>query len=244
MRLGYKEWIFVIPCVCGASEPCFTSFNSRCWLSQPPLCQGLGYVTRLPPDSLLWGSHSESEAPERQGCKLVFCLHRDPLQPRAASWAQDCGTQDWGQQMRFLTKPAGSWLCTFLKMLAYLDPQPLWCFPDLRDILSMQLLLLCQSHACDTVVVKMLVTQSCLPLLWPHGLQPVRLLCPWDSPGKSTGVGSHALLQGIFPTQGSNLGLTHCRKFFTIWATSRILLNTLCWTPTGLQRWVRPSWRP
>ena len=30
------------------------------------------------------------------------------------------------------------------------------------------------------------------------------LLCPWDSPGKSTGVGGRALLQGIFPTQGSN----------------------------------------
>ena len=32
-----------------------------------------------------------------------------------------------------------------------------------------------------------------------------------DSPGKNTGVGCHALLQGIFPTQGSNLGLLHCR---------------------------------
>ena len=32
-----------------------------------------------------------------------------------------------------------------------------------------------------------------------------------DSPGKNTGVGSHALLQGIFPTQGSNPGLLHCR---------------------------------
>ena len=31
--------------------------------------------------------------------------------------------------------------------------------------------------------------------LWPHGLQPSRLLCPWDSPGKSTGVGCHFLLQ-------------------------------------------------
>ena len=29
---------------------------------------------------------------------------------------------------------------------------------------------------------------------WPHGLQPPRLLCPWDSPGKSTGVGCHCLL--------------------------------------------------
>ena len=35
-------------------------------------------------------------------------------------------------------------------------------------------------------------------------------LCPWDSPGKSTGVGCHFLLHGIFPTQGSNLGLLHC----------------------------------
>ena len=36
---------------------------------------------------------------------------------------------------------------------------------------------------------------------------PARLLCPWDSPGKNTGVGCHALLQGIFLTQGSNLCL-------------------------------------
>ena len=48
--------------------------------------------------------------------------------------------------------------------------------------------------------------------LWPHGLQPTRLLSPWDSPGKSTGVGCHFLLQGIFPTQGSNLGLPHHRQ--------------------------------
>ena len=32
-----------------------------------------------------------------------------------------------------------------------------------------------------------------------YGLQPARLLCPWDSPGKNTGVGCHALLQGIEP---------------------------------------------
>jgi len=49
--------------------------------------------------------------------------------------------------------------------------------------------------------------QSCPTLCDPHGLQPTRLLCPWDTPGKNTGVGCHALLQGIFPTQGSNPGL-------------------------------------
>ena len=46
--------------------------------------------------------------------------------------------------------------------------------------------------------------------LGPHGLQPTRLFCPWNSPGKNTGAGCHFLLQGIFPTQRSNLGLPHC----------------------------------
>ena len=45
--------------------------------------------------------------------------------------------------------------------------------------------------------------------LRPHGLWPTRLLCPWDSPGTNTGVGCHALLQGFFPTQWSNLRLLH-----------------------------------
>ena len=40
---------------------------------------------------------------------------------------------------------------------------------------------------------------------------PTRLLSPWNSPGKNTGVSCHFLLQGIFPTQGSNLGLLHYR---------------------------------
>ena len=48
--------------------------------------------------------------------------------------------------------------------------------------------------------------------LQPHGLLPTRLLCPWSSPGKNTGVSSHSLLQGIFLTQGSNLDLPHCRQ--------------------------------
>ena len=44
--------------------------------------------------------------------------------------------------------------------------------------------------------------------LWLHALQPARLLCPRDSPGKNTGMSCHALLQGIFPTQGSNPSLS------------------------------------
>ena len=47
---------------------------------------------------------------------------------------------------------------------------------------------------------------SCLTL-GLHSLQPARLLCPWDSPGKNTGVRCHFLLQEIFPTQRSDLCL-------------------------------------
>ena len=43
-------------------------------------------------------------------------------------------------------------------------------------------------------------------------LQPYELYIPWNSPGQNTGVSSHSLLEGIFPTQGSNLGLLHCRQ--------------------------------
>ena len=43
--------------------------------------------------------------------------------------------------------------------------------------------------------------------LQSHGLHS-----PWNSPGQNTGLGSLSLLQGIFPTQGSNPGLQHCRQ--------------------------------
>ena len=62
----------------------------------------------------------------------------------------------------------------------------------------------------DYSKVKVFVTQSCPPLSDPIGLQFTRLLCPWDSPGKKTGVGCHVLLQRITPSQGSNPGLPHC----------------------------------
>ena len=52
--------------------------------------------------------------------------------------------------------------------------------------------------------VSVLVTQLCPALC--------NLLCPWNSPGKNTGLHSHSLLQGIFLTQGWNPGLLHCRQ--------------------------------
>ena len=53
-----------------------------------------------------------------------------------------------------------------------------------------------------------LVAQSCPTLSDPMDCS----LCLWNSPGKNTGVGSHYLLQGIFLTQRSNPGLSHCRQ--------------------------------
>ena len=57
-----------------------------------------------------------------------------------------------------------------------------------------------------------LVAQSCLTLCNPLDCSLPGSSVYGDSPGKNTGVGCHALLQGIFPTLGSNPGLPHCRQ--------------------------------
>ena len=64
-------------------------------------------------------------------------------------------------------------------------------------------------HLCTRIKI---VIQSCLTLCDPMDRSPPRLLCPWDFPGKNTGLGSHSLLQGIFPTQELNLSLLPCRR--------------------------------
>ena len=64
-----------------------------------------------------------------------------------------------------------------------------------KDTLFLLLLLFSRSVASDS--------------LWPHEPYPSRLLCPRDSPGQNTGVGSPFLLQGIIPTQGLNPRLPH-----------------------------------
>ena len=61
------------------------------------------------------------------------------------------------------------------------------------------------------VTLFVLVFRSFLTL-WSRGLYPARLLCPWNFPGKNTGVGSQSLLQAIFPTQGLKLDHLNCRQ--------------------------------
>ena len=63
--------------------------------------------------------------------------------------------------------------------------------------------------------VCMLSHFSCVLLFATLWAEATRLLCPWDSPGKSTEMGCHFLLQGIFPSQGLNLyllGLLRCQE--------------------------------
>ena len=73
----------------------------------------------------------------------------------------------------------------------------------------------CQLPDISTVAIDLDASISCSVVsdsLRPLGLQPIRLLCLWNSPGMNTGVGFHSLLQGIFLTQGSNPDLLHCRQ--------------------------------
>ena len=62
-------------------------------------------------------------------------------------------------------------------------------------------------RACLEVKWKVKVAESCLTLWDPHGLYS-----SWNSPSQNNGVGSHSLLQGIFPMEGSKPGLLHCRQ--------------------------------
>ena len=68
------------------------------------------------------------------------------------------------------------------------------------------ILLRCYSRALKLLLFSRQVISDSL---WSRGLSPARLLCPWNFPGKNTGVGCHFLLQGIFPTQRLNPHILH-----------------------------------
>ena len=79
---------------------------------------------------------------------------------------------------------------------------------------------------------KVLVAQSCPPLGDPMDCSLAKHPHPWNSPGKSAGVvGSHPLLQGIFPTLGWKLDLLHCR-----WI--------LCHVSSPWKQTCFPAWKP
>ena len=67
------------------------------------------------------------------------------------------------------------------------------------------------------------LVQSCPTLCDPVGCRLPGFLCPWESPGKKTGMGCHALLQGILPTQGSN----QCLSCLLNWQAASLPLAPL-----------------
>ena len=101
---------------------------------------------------------------------------------------------------------------------------------------------------CPSELQKQKWSESCSVV--SNSLQPHEWYSPWNSPGQNTGVGSHSLLQEIFPTQGSNSGLPHCswilhqlshqgnRNHFnySIYSTQNLMLYT------GLRRGGCESW--
>ena len=64
------------------------------------------------------------------------------------------------------------------------------------------------SHLCLSTCVCAASLQLCPTVCGPMDCSPPASSCPWDSPGKNTGVGCHAILQGIFPTQRLNPSLS------------------------------------
>ena len=116
---------------------------------------------------------------------------------------------------------AGPPLAGLLTVLGYpqdpqLPPQP-WTAPNLKDLLfilvSESSILIHtgfrKSHSKNIQSMNVLVVSDSFQ---PMDCSPSGSSVHRDSPGKNTGVGCHALLQGIFPTQGSNPGLLHCRQ--------------------------------
>ena len=93
----------------------------------------------------------------------------------------------------------------------------------------------------DTAMRACVCAQSCSDSLQPHGLQPTRLLCPWDSPNRNTGRGCHFLLQGIFLTRGLNLRLLHWQMNslpLSHLESSRILLSSSFFLWLILDSWT------
>ena len=78
--------------------------------------------------------------------------------------------------------------------------------------------------------------------LQAYGLLPASLLCPWNFPGKNTGVDCHFLLQGTFPNQQSNLSLLHLLH----WQADSLPLHYLGSPKTRLtpSDWTKPCPHP
>ena len=90
------------------------------------------------------------------------------------------------------------------------NPHLLHCQQILYHLATRKTLIKCLCCVC-------VCAQSGRTLCNPMDCSPPypRPFCPWNSPGRNTGVSCHSLLQRVFPTQRSNLVLLHCRQIFS-----------------------------
>ena len=102
----------------------------------------------------------------------------------------------------------GAWWAVGLERVRY-D----WVTKHIHAVTDLKALIVQWEERQQVITCQVISSCACLvasvmsDFLWPYGLQPSRLLCPLDSLGKNTGVSCHFLLQGIFPTQGSDAHL-------------------------------------
>ena len=80
---------------------------------------------------------------------------------------------------------------------------------------------------------------------WNCAIQPYMLYSPWNSPHQNTGVGSCFLLQGIFPTQGLNPRLPHCRQILCQPSYQGIPNHICCtnWNFFNCKKSVMKNWK-
>ena len=171
-------------------------------------------------------------------CTLASSLHLRHLLHRPELGAK-CLTGRWVRRGRFSQGRQSVWQWLRKQVGFYGSKIRQWSHPLLitRHLVSKEVALLCYpcvplgfwSPVCVCVCVCVCVSwvsQLC-PTLPAHGLWPTRLLCPWTFSGKNTEVGCHFLLQGIFPTQGSDSHLLHLLHwqvdFFYPWTTREAL---------------------
>ena len=113
-----------------------------------------------------------------------------------------------------------------------LGPQPVFSLLSSRSSFW-PLQAVSRGHSWLSCCCEVKVAQSC-PTLRPHGIYS-----PWNSPGQNNGVGSLSLLQGIFPTQGLNSGLPHCRQ--SLYCLSHRRSPSYCCSTREMRESSQPS---
>ena len=129
--------------------------------------------------------HPEEAVCSQEGCPSIICaIHILKVPP--SSYLEEFNAGLTSDTSLIVNGTPGSWNNDSFSPMLWVE----WWLP--------------KRYVSSSVVSDSVQAMDCM--------ESTRLLCPWDSPGKNTGVGCHSLLQGSFLTQGSNLSLLHCRQ--------------------------------